>query len=301
MYSVEKETLFQYHPQAVGLNFKDALMVLGMYPGASTAPGTDVAGTVLFAGPNTDILPGTRVVGFAPGALGSVVMAPAATCVPLPPSLTPHEGASLPTVCMTAQAALDIANVCDGDAVLVHALGGGLGMAAMQMLHNIGARVVGTASGGKRAILRGEGCETLLDSRSTAFAALAYDGVDAVLNSLTSPGMVAASLAACCVGGRYEDFVCVSNDNGQLCRNRFVEIGKRDIWSPQRMAQERPDVAYHLLAIDFWPQQCMGHALERVVRAAAQGRLTAMPMRSFGLHDAPRALRTLSQGRHMGT
>ena len=31
------------------------------------------------------------------------------------------------------------------------------------------------------------------------------------------------------------------------------EISKRDIWSPQRIAQERPDVDYQLVAIDFLP------------------------------------------------
>lgn len=184
-------------------------MVLGMYPGAAAAPGTDYAGTVLAAGPNTNVLPGTQVIGFAHGALGTVVLASATTCAPLPPSLTPREGAALPTVCMTAQAALDIANVQASERVLVHALAGGVGMAAMQLLASRGACVVGTASGSKRATLRGmmAGGTTVLDSRSTAFAAvLCEEQVDAVLNSLTSPGMIAASLAVCQVGARYVCF-----------------------------------------------------------------------------------------------
>lgn len=36
---------------------------------------------------------------------------------------------------------------------------------------------------------------------------------------------------------------------------RFVEIGKRDIFATHRIAQERPDVRYHVLAIDFLPPQ----------------------------------------------
>ncbi len=59
--------------------------------------------------------------------------------------------------------------------------------------------------------------------------------VDVALNSLTSPAMVAATLASLSLGGR------------------MAEISKRDIWSPQRVAQERPDVAYKLVAIDFLP------------------------------------------------
>jgi hypothetical protein len=61
--------------------------------------------------------------------------------------------------------------------------------------------------------------------------------MDVTLNSLTSPGMVAATLA------------------GAACGGRVVEISKRDIWSPARVAQERPDVAYRLVAIDFLPGQ----------------------------------------------
>ena len=58
-----------------------------------------------------------------------------------------------------------------------------------------------------------------------------------VLNSLTSPGMVAATLAGLKLGGSMR------------------EISKRDIWSPQRIAQERPDINYQLVAIDFLPVQ----------------------------------------------
>lgn len=57
----------------------------------------------------------------------------------------------------------------------------------------------------------------------------------AALNSLTSPGMVAATLACLARGGA------------------LAEIGKRDVWSPARVAQERPDIAYRLVAIDFLP------------------------------------------------
>ena len=73
--------------------------------------------------------------------------------------------------------------------------------------------------------------------------------MNVTLNSLTSPGMVAATLAGAARGGR------------------VVEISKRDIWSPERVAQERPDVAYRLVAIDFLPG---------AVRASACGALCVL-------------------------
>jgi hypothetical protein len=65
--------------------------------------------------------------------------------------------------------------------------------------------------------------------------------------------MVAASLACLARGGR------------------FVEVGKRDIWSPQRVAQERPDLAYRLVAIDFWSPSLVGASMARLAAMLAQG------------------------------
>ena len=55
------------------------------------------------------------------------------------------------------------------------------------------------------------------------------------LPSHTSPGMVAATLAELAYG------------------SRMAEISKRDIWSLDRVAQERPNVDYKLVATDFLP------------------------------------------------
>lgn len=44
----------------------------------------------------------------------------------------------------------------------------------------------------------------------------------------------------------------------------FIEVAKRDIWSPQRVAQERPDLNYCLIAIDFWTPEVVGSNLQRL-------------------------------------
>lgn len=51
----------------------------------------------------------------------------------------------------------------------------------------------------------------------------------------------------------------------------FAEVSKRDIWSPQRVAQERPDVKYSLIAIDFWEPQVVGSSLQRLAGMLARG------------------------------
>ena len=51
----------------------------------------------------------------------------------------------------------------------------------------------------------------------------------------------------------------------------FVEVGKRDIWSPQRVAQERPDLAYRLVAIDFWTPEVVGRNMMRLAAMLSKG------------------------------
>src|SRR6185503_4566337 len=106
---------------------------------------------------------------------------------------------------------------------------GGVGLAAIQMAQQHGAVVFATASKYKRAMLRKLGVEHVYDSRSTDFAdQILADtggcGVDVVLNSLTNEGFVEATVRATAPNGR------------------FVEIAKRDIWTPEQMAQARPDI-----------------------------------------------------------
>ena len=56
----------------------------------------------------------------------------------------------------------------------------------------------------------------------------------------------------------------------QMC-GCFVEVGKRDIWSPQRAAQERPDLAYRLVAIDFWTPEVVGRNMMRLAAMLSKG------------------------------
>jgi NADPH:quinone reductase-like Zn-dependent oxidoreductase len=172
-----------------------------------------------------------------------------------------------------------------GETLLLHGAAGGVGLAAVQIAHAAGARVVATAgSAAKRSLLRLLGVNVAVNSRDTTFATdiARAGGVDVVLNSLTSPGMVGGSLSALRRGGR------------------FVEIGKRDIWAPAAAAAERPDVGYSLLAIDFMPPQVLQQLLYRLSADLARG--TVAPIRA-AVHDmssVAAAMRQMAQARHVG-
>ena len=201
--------------------------MLGMYPGDPGPPGGDCAGVVVATGPPVAGAPvlavGQPVFGLAAGSLGSHVVASSKTVVPMPGGLTFEAAATMPTVFVTVDAALNhAASLHPRDRVLVQAAAGGVGLAAVQAIQAAGAIPLATAgSPAKRALLRSLGVQHLGSSRDTTLAdGFAVEGgAHVVLNTLTSSGMVAASLAAVSSGGR------------------FVEISKRDIWSAARVAQ----------------------------------------------------------------
>lgn len=131
----------------------------------------------------------------------------------------------MPTVFVTVDTALNrLASIAPADRVLVHAAAGGVGLAAMQVIAAAGATAVTTAgSPSKRALLRNLGSAHVSSSRDTAFVTELTEvgGASVALNTLTSSGMVAGSLATLKWGGS------------------FVEISKRDIKSAARVAQGR--------------------------------------------------------------
>jgi acyl transferase domain-containing protein/acyl carrier protein len=278
--------------RAVGINFRDVLNVLGMYPGDPGPPGGDCAGVVVQAAPDCGLTVGQRVFGLAAGSLGSHVIASAKTVVALPTELSFEKAATMPTVFVTVDAALHrAANMRPGERVLVHAAAGGVGLAAVQAIHAAGAEVLATAgSVYKRTLLRTLGVQHLASSRDLDFVDTLLQSssgkelllTDVALNTLTSPGFVAASIASLQLGGR------------------FVEISKRDIWSSARVAQERPDVLYSLVAVDFMSEAALNTALTRVASGAAAGKLKPLPLAAHDLNNVGAALRQMSQARHVG-
>ncbi|MFE4054673.1 SDR family NAD(P)-dependent oxidoreductase, partial [Streptomyces sp. YIM B13518] len=120
---------------ATGLNFRDVLNALGMYPGESGPMGTEAAGVVTAVGSAvTGLRPGDRVFGTVPGGFGPVVVADEHYLARVPDTWTQQEAASVPLVFLTALYAFrDLAGLRAGESVLVHAGAGGVGMAAVQL------------------------------------------------------------------------------------------------------------------------------------------------------------------------
>ncbi|MFJ3221707.1 polyketide synthase dehydratase domain-containing protein, partial [Kitasatospora sp. NPDC086801] len=142
--------------RAGGLNFRDVLNALGMYPGEAGPLGSEVAGVVVEVGPGVDgVAVGDRVLGMVPGGFAAEVVADARMIAPVPEGWSFAEAASVPVVFLTAFYGLvDLAGLRAGESVLVHAGAGGVGMAAIQLARYLGVEVFATAGPGKWEVLR---------------------------------------------------------------------------------------------------------------------------------------------------
>ncbi|WP_327065607.1 SDR family NAD(P)-dependent oxidoreductase [Kitasatospora sp. NBC_01302] len=271
--------------RAAGLNFRDVLNALGMYPGDAGLPGNEGAGVVLDVGPGVhDLAPGDRVMGLVPGAFATVAVVDRRFLTPVPAGWTFARAASLPMAYLTAYYALvDLAGLRAGESVLVHAAAGGVGMAAVHLARHLGATVHATAGPAKWAAVRALGVpeERIASSRTLEFGERFADGVDVVLNALSGE-FVDVSLGLLGAGGR------------------FVEMGKTDIRTAEQLATAHPGVAYRAFdLIEAGPDRIQ-QMLTEVVALLAEGALTPLPLTAWDLRRAPEAFRHVSQARHIG-
>jgi NADPH2:quinone reductase len=93
------------------------------------------------------------------GSLAEFMPVPVRTATKVPDGLDLEDAAALPLAGLTALQSLERAQVGDGDTVLIHGAGGGVGSFAVQLATLRGARVVGTASIGTHEHLRALGAE----------------------------------------------------------------------------------------------------------------------------------------------
>ncbi|MFD9958840.1 NADP-dependent oxidoreductase [Amycolatopsis sp. NPDC058986] len=177
--------------EAIGLNPLEARLRAGEFPLLGRPPfvlGWDISGVVEQAR-TWRFRPGDEVFGMplfprAANAYAEVVAAPALHLVRKPASLSHVEASALPIVGLTAwQGLVDLGGVTDGDRVLVHGGGGGVGHVAIQIAKARGAHVITTASASKREFVEGLGADEAIDYTKVDFAETVRD-IDVVFDTL---------------------------------------------------------------------------------------------------------------------
>lgn len=158
---------------AVGLNYIDVYHRTGLYPLPSLpwTLGMEGAGQVEAVGEGvTEFKPGDRIAYASPpvGAYAEVRLIPADRVVALPDAIDDRTAAAMMLQGMTAQYLLRRTyRVQPGDAILLHAAAGGVGLIASQWARHLGATVIGTVGSEEKAELaRAHGCHhTILYNR----------------------------------------------------------------------------------------------------------------------------------------
>ncbi|WP_435797611.1 SDR family NAD(P)-dependent oxidoreductase [Streptomyces avermitilis] len=274
---------------AVGLNFRDVVVALGMVEGQNGIGG-DVAGTVLETGAGvSNVAVGDRVLGLCSDSFGPVAVCDHRFLTPMPDGWSYEQAATVPITHLTAYYGLvDLADVQPGDSVLVHAAAGGVGIAAVQLARHLGAEVYGTASPAKWRTLRDLGLDAghISTSRTLEFEQWFMEGssgcgMDVVLD---------------CLAGEFVDAGLRLLPRG----GRFLEMGKTDKRDPAQVAAAYPGVAYQAYDLMEAGPDRIQEMLVAVLELYRAGVLVPPPVTTYDLRRAREAMRDLSQAKLVG-
>ncbi|MBV7486182.1 type I polyketide synthase [Bordetella sp. BOR01] len=296
----EDELEIQVH--TTGLNFRDVMYALGLlsdeaiengYAGASL--GLEFAGTVVRAGTQAgqQYKVGDAVVGFGPASFANLVVTKTDAVAHIPQGISFEAAATIPSTFFTVYYALHhLAQLEEGEKVLIHGAAGGVGIAAIQFAQWRGAEIYATAgSDEKRDFLRLLGVQHIYDSRSLAYAdAILADtggrGVDVVLNSLAGEAI---------------------NRNFRVLKpfGRFLELGKRDFYENTRIGLRpfRNNISYFGIDADQLLRErpaLTRRLFAEMMALFEQGALHPLPYQEFDANDVVDAFRYMQQARQIG-
>ncbi len=221
---------------AAGLNRADLLQRRGQYaapPGwPADIPGLEYAGEVEALRGQSRWKVGDRVMGLVGGgAQAELVTVHQDEALPIPDGLSFPEAAAIPEAFLTAYDALVTrGRLAPGERVLIHAVGSGVGTAAAQIAHHLGATVLGTSrSAGKLARALVYGLDSGIDTSRGGFREALGESVHLILDVLGGPAF-ADNLAVLAPRGRLVllGFLAgsrTSADLGPILRKRLEVIG----------------------------------------------------------------------------
>lgn len=273
---------------ASGINRPDALQRAGHYPapvGASEIPGLEVAGTITQGDANAmaaaDFKVGDRVCALvAGGGYAEYCVAPIAQCLPIPPSLTDTEAASLPETVFTVWSnVFDRGGLQNGEVLLVHGGSSGIGVTAIQLGKAFGATVIVTAgSDAKCAACVALGADhainyTTHDFQAEVLRLTGGRGADLVLDMVAGP-YVARDLLCMAEDAR---LVLIGLQGGAKCEVNAALVMRKRLTITGSTLRAR--------SIDFKAQIAQA-CLQRVWPLIAAGRIKPVVHSVFPALDA---------------
>ncbi len=208
-----------------GTGFTDTIIRQGQYPGVKQkppfTPGYDWFGVVDAIGSGVNTLRVGDCVADMPviGGYAQYLLASARRVIPCPPGLDPAQAVCMILSYTTAYQMLT--RECalkPGDSVLVHAAGGAVGTALLELAGEMGLTAYGTASAGKHELVRSFGA-TPIDYRNADFEAeikrlTGGQGVQAVFDTIGG-GNWSRSYRCVAKGGKLVGFGALQVSTGE--------------------------------------------------------------------------------------
>ncbi|CAB3773116.1 zinc-binding dehydrogenase [Paraburkholderia humisilvae] len=295
----------QIDARAAGVNFRDVMIALRIYPMAPDVPSnmaSDYAGVVTKVGSRvTRFKPGDHVVAMNIGHVeqGHVrENSHFAKCLNIyemcvfhkPKQLAFVEAALIPTVYLTAWYALvNCARLERGGTVLIHTATGGVGLAAIEIARHIGAKIVATAgTPEKRAYLVERGIEHVFDSRSSRFAA-----------EMRSAGIVPDTILNTLAGDLMLESLKLLGPFGH-----FVHIDKKDVATnaPLPLGYLIKGLSFHFLDISLLLRnpRHLESSFAELASLFEAGSIRPIRYRSYRAAEVKQAITEMSRGTHLG-
>jgi NADPH:quinone reductase-like Zn-dependent oxidoreductase len=303
--------------KAAGINFADTMARVGLYPDAPKPPcvmGYEVAGEVESLGDGvSDFAVGDRVMaGTRFGGQAELVTVPADQALPLPERLSFEQGAAFPVNYGTAYAALVImGSLREGDRVLIHAAAGGVGIAATQIVRNVGAEIFGTASPSKHDAIRAQGVVHAIDYRSRDFEAETMritggEGVDLIIDAL-GPTSFRKDYRLLRSGGRLVMYGLseATNERGRDLAAALKSLMKMPLatipwWKSLALMNENKGI-FGLNMLKWWDREgSLDRVTEPLMANLEAGRLEPVVAEAFPFERAGEAHEFIAQRRNVG-
>ena len=283
---------------AAGVNRPDLMQRMGHYPapkGHSEIPGLEVAGTVAALGDNAlRFREGDKVMALVSGGgYAEYCLAEATSCLPVPANLSLSEAAAIPEGYFTVwHNVFERGALKSGEWFLMHGGTSGIGVAAIQLAHALGAKVIATAGSPEK-------CEAIV--KLGAVRAVDYSREDFVEAVKAETGGRGVDVILDIVGGDYvERNIRSLADDGRLVNIAFQKGSKVSIDMMRVMLKRLTLTGSTLRIRSNEVKAAIARAVEeRVLPLLSEGKIRVVIDATYPLAEAAKAHARLEES-HIG-
>lgn len=282
--------------EACGINYADIMQREGLYPNGPKPPfgaGFEVAGIVDAVGPKAaGWSNGDAVMTLCSNGYSEFVAVEANRLLAKPEPLDFRQAAAVPCQYLTAYHALvTLGRIKAGQNVLIQAAAGGLGTMLVQIAHNLGATVIGTASTQEKCdLIRSLGCDHPINYTATKFRK--------VVRELTNG--VGCDLAIESVGGDVFDhsLTCLK-PRGMLITLGIASKTPPSVQAAVLLAKNWTVAGFHLMEY-LKDQKATRDAVQQLHEWVNGGKLQFVAKHEFPLEKAAEAQQFISDRKSIG-